>query len=117
VRYVTERPKITTAELRVFAGRSKKGPALKDTRYAAFDALFLSKSDQWGYEREWRLIDERGESGYCYVPCLKLSALIFGALTPSEFIEAAMSVVGNAIPAFQAAPSRDSYDMALKQIA
>jgi len=46
-------------------------------------ASFLSKSGDWGYEREWRIITFDGRE-YLNLPCGAISVVIFGARTPKD---------------------------------
>jgi hypothetical protein len=60
-------------------------PAVKfqDSDERQVRALFLTKAEQWSYEREWRLIDWRGPGIKKFDP-RSLSGVIFGCRMPEK---------------------------------
>ena len=57
-------------------------PFSDEGRSSCFDDLFLTKSKDWAYEKEWRMINEEGDI-LLNVPG-KISAIIFGLKMPSQ---------------------------------
>ena len=79
VGYQTKRPVITTNDLRIFTSRSTQDGGTEEIQQTVFDAMFLTKSTHWGYEREWRVFDSSDLSaGYEEVPCLEVCEIAFG---------------------------------------
>ena len=55
-------------------------PFSDEGRNSSFDDLFLTKSKEWSYEKEWRLINEKGD---ITLPLPgDISAIIFGLKMP-----------------------------------
>lgn len=53
------------------------------TRGGKFDALWLTKSKHWCYEKEWRVLNTEGNKAFTF-PC-KIKSIIFGMrMTPED---------------------------------
>lgn len=86
--YTDQRPKVTSAELLRFASSDLKDTIDDHEKERTFTSLFLSKSSDWKYEKEWRVFSEEPPtSSYCKTPLLKVSSLIFGINTEKDTIE------------------------------
>jgi len=57
-------------------------PFSDEGRKRSFDDLFLTKSIEWSYEKEWRLINEEGDIALPLPG--DISAIIFGLKMPSQ---------------------------------
>ncbi|MEQ8901810.1 MAG: DUF2971 domain-containing protein [Roseovarius sp.] len=73
-----------------YSSRIEAGPfsisSIDDPRVTAVKKLLLTKSEDWSYQKEFRVVDFGNESGYKQWPFLKLRRIIFGAATPDDLI-------------------------------
>lgn len=76
VRYANERPSVTEADILRFASRSV---AIQDSDVSdrVFRSIWLTKSIEWEYEKEWRVINHK-TIGYTKVESLKPVGIILG---------------------------------------
>lgn len=114
VRYSKHRPQITTLDLRTFTARSQYES--KDLSEKVFDALFFTKSDQWAYEREWRVLKKGKIGGYAKINCLKVRSIIFGVRAPMDFVQSVQTQLGDRVLLQQAQPSVESFSMSLNRL-
>ena len=95
VRYNLDRPKLTELEILKFACRVD-GMKEEDLKQRVFEGVWLTKSRDWAYEKEWRVICMRA-SGYEYVPSLKLSRIILGPFIEENVKGDVFSAVGDRV--------------------
>lgn len=112
VRYENLRPTVSTVELSKFTGRS--GSAVRSTsgNVALMERMCLLKSQDWAYEREWRVFtrSERSAS-YEKLSCLRVSALIFGPLADIGVVMEMKKKYSSKVDIFKARVSDREFDL------
>ncbi len=86
---------------------------LKENRDDLLRDLFLTKSDIWSYEEEWRLITKDGPGSYRY-PHKRLVGIILGANISAENekqVRNWLSDVPHPIKLQRAVPDRDTFSL------
>src|ERR1700743_583766 len=97
VRYETSVPEFTLSDL------------LKGSLHDIEKMMFTIKGEYWRYEKEWRLIAERGEMEF-FIP-FKVKAIYFGFLSTDETTNTLKSIFGDEIEYFVAVPNEKSFDL------
>lgn len=88
VKYSNDRPEINVADVRVFTGRSKDSSRNKEIKNVVFEQLYLTKSSEWSYEKEWRIFStDPKPPAYEYVPTLIPVGIYLGMNTKKDSIE------------------------------
>lgn len=95
VKYTEERPVLRGVELLEFAARSAIG-ADEEISDRVLDALSLTKSSDWSYEQEWRVVSTSG-GGYSSIEALKLVGIIAGSGVTDEHLSVVREIVGDQI--------------------
>jgi Protein of unknown function (DUF2971) len=70
----------------------------------------LSKSEDWAYEKEWRIYQTGKPDGYVNVPLYRLSAVILGLRTPSDIEAKLKMALGNKVPFKRTKSKGDAYE-------
>lgn len=76
VKYDTIRPSLKDIDIYKFACQPQNEDD-EDSSNHVFNAIWLTKSADWSYEKEWRIIS-KDSSGYCKVSILRPAGLILG---------------------------------------
>lgn len=74
------------------------------------DAFVLSKSEDWAYEKEWRIFQTWKPAGYFSVPHYSVSAVIFGLRIPSDVEGKLKMALGNKVPFKRTKSKGDAYE-------
>ncbi len=115
VTYQNLRPKVTTITLRGFTGRNMHPKEIKNKEMKVFEAMFLTKSDQWKYEKEWRVFDSSDmPPGYVKIPCLIPKSIFFGVKASLETKKRVEEICKDKIQLFDCFVSSDSFELARK---
>lgn len=86
IKYSRERSVIRELDfLKMFGDVDFTSPELFNFTDHIVSALYLEKSDDWSYEREWRVSNKDSlDAGYCKFPLLKPCRIILGANSDSS---------------------------------
>ncbi len=74
------------------------------------NAFVLSKSEDWAYEKEWRIFQTWKPAGYFTVPRYRLGAVILGLRTPSDVEAKLKMALGNTVLFKRMKPKGDAYE-------
>ncbi len=101
VRYLKQRPKITTLDTMKFMAAKNFpqhfGLAPEDDERVT-NASLLSKSEHWMHEKEWRALKmPSNKKGFYSISPYKLQSVIFGALADPELVEFVRNEVPQAV--------------------
>ena len=116
VKYVSDRPSISTMDLRAFTERSKAQGDDAQQRLDVHDALFLSKANDWSYEREWRIFqtDDAGPR-YKHLSSLTVDAMYFGLRSLPEGNARAKQEYGSRVRLYELQQSRNEFTFELSE--
>lgn len=113
VSYSTNRPAVNTIDLLGYV----KGlaPEFEDE---VFTSLVLSKSQDWAYEKEWRVTcQDKGGPRYFKVPCLSVKRVVLGAkCSPIVARLLKERFIHEPVVFHQAVPSTDKYEIEVREI-
>jgi hypothetical protein len=100
VNYALEYPKVLLRDVIIDPWRS-------------LETILFTKSIEWYYEREWRLLSQQGAKNVPY-PC-KLERVIFGALTANQDMrDIAQAVAPHNLPILKASTSTSEFALDYK---
>jgi len=87
-----------------------------ETNPHSADSLWLTKSIDWSYEREWRLLARRGDK--CYTIDAPICSIIFGARMNEAARTAVREAIGSAqsVEWYEALQSRTSYTLEIRPV-
>ena len=81
-----------------------------------FDELWLTKSEHWSYEEEWRLLADPGGKAYRF-PC-KVKSIIFGLKMNSENRFTLEQILdGRGVEFLEAVRSKDKFELQIQKCA
>ncbi|MBU3030835.1 DUF2971 domain-containing protein [Paracoccus sp. XHP0099] len=114
VRYAEERPLIAETDILRFGSRLS---VIKDSEVSdrVFKSIWLTKSVEWSYEREWRIINHRA-SGYVRVESLKPVEIICGCGIAKDLREKIISTVSDTISVKQVILDKERFALKLSGI-
>lgn len=113
VRYVKDRPSITTIDLLRMGRKNQTLFHLLDDetrRDEALDAMYFTKSDDWSYEREWRIFGV-GRTGYQGVESMVPTAIILGAKCTLQIRDKVSTIVAGRLEVVTSAISSSEYSV------
>jgi hypothetical protein len=105
VKYAADRPEINVAHVRAFTGRSKYGSRDEKLKNIVFEQLYLTKSSEWSYEKEWRIFStDPKQPSYEYVPTLIPVGIYLGMTVRKDDVTAIVGKYADRISLFRAEP-------------
>jgi len=117
VQYSETNPELNFAEVEGLVDRQDaEGEA---ARRMVVDCIYLTKSEEWKYEKEWRIVDILGGRGFHEVRLDALSGVIFGCRTPRAEKERVKNQIENsgAHPTlYEALECRPSYSLEFREL-
>jgi Protein of unknown function (DUF2971) len=110
VNYCVDRPSLDTMDIRGFTDRTASDQANEHYRQKIHDVLFLSKAQDWKYEREWRVFesDDR-QARYKTINTLTVDAIYFGLRSTQANKNKAKSEFGARISLFELKQSKNEF--------
>lgn len=115
VSYRSDRPIITTIDIKKFSNQNNRIDDLSGDKI--FESLYLRKSIDWSYEKEWRCFENsEAQGGYVEIPCLKATELIFGVRAKPEDIERAKKLFSHKLKIKIARLSKSEYNFDFEDI-
>lgn len=116
VQYSETNPELNFAEVEGLIDRQDaEGEA---ARRMVVECIYLTKSVEWKYEKEWRIVDILGGRGFRAVRMDALSGVIFGCHTPEaekERIKSQIEKSGAHPTLYQALECRPSYSLEFRE--
>ncbi len=117
VQYSEMNPELNFAEVEALIDRQDaEGEAV---RRLVVERIYLRKSEEWKYEKEWRIVDVLGGRGLHEVRLDALSGVIFGCRTPQtgkESIKSQIERSGTRPTLYEALERRPSYSLEFREL-
>ncbi|WP_152912534.1 DUF2971 domain-containing protein [Candidatus Rhodobacter oscarellae] len=117
VLYTDDRPTLSTLDMMIFSDRHetqrhKTGSDRNESKSRVLEKLFLAKSIDWSYEREWRFFEYPGVGArYKKLPCLKLAAITLGLRASDSKIEEILRRFGESVKVRRAILSKSQFSI------
>ncbi|WP_417266894.1 DUF2971 domain-containing protein [Celeribacter baekdonensis] len=100
--YSEERPVVSTIDVMEFTARTELRMYSDIDSASLLSAIFLTKSDHWSYEKEFRVFDSFIEPSYVRISCLVPKRIVFGLNAQKAFREEMIAAVDGRVGCFQA---------------
>ena len=112
VAYSSTRPRIDFLDIGKFTGRFSKASAATVEKKDIMDALFLTKSVDWSYEKEWRsIVQDKPEPSYVYIRFLKVTRILLGLRASHQSAAQVKEVVRDRVPLLSARLSENDFGL------
>lgn len=102
VKYKLERPSLSTIDILDFLGRGIDNNADSAKRNKVLSAFYLTKPQDWQYEKEWRIfVDSKAPPKYHTAPMFEPVGIYFGIRADDEMVSKAVSKFGHKVRVFK----------------
>lgn len=116
VQYSPLRPTLTTSDIQAFMDRGEM-PNKEKRADRTFNSLYLTKAEDWRYEKEWRISERlHGKSQYVKIPSISVCGIKFGIRSDEDIIGKVLSRFGHRVPVFKAELSKQNFDVHFKRL-
>ena len=117
VSYQAKRPCVGFDALYEFTSRGSKKQADKNLFNSVFEAFFLTKSEHWSYEREWRILESSDHTaGYRRVSSLQLSKIYCGVRMESGKLDQIMDRYGGKVEIWTSSVSAEDFSLVFTKV-